>query len=256
MASRRTTFPSARTRAGHTRCTSRQSGSARSWTTRECCSLFPLEAVGTNAFAFSYVSAFFLWKLRDNAFNSGRGANSGPDSLARRLKTLFWIAATNFVFPGALPRHRFPSAVRCLQTFPPVLFDIVQMAIFYHYPFFTSAYVTIASIYVSIIGVVFATVWGSSSARQAHPSNLASLGSVPGHSVNQYTFKSALSPPKPESAGSTSDITSAPPSGGYAGSYGAREKGPTWYPENGRGPAQSDIPLDIRIKQTQEREVV
>jgi hypothetical protein len=75
--------------------------------------------VGTDHSLHRYASALFMWKLR-SGFQSaevgrfsdgGRGAvhrsviSRHPfdilsDSFGARLRMLFWIAATNFVFPG------------------------------------------------------------------------------------------------------------------------------------------------------------
>jgi hypothetical protein len=51
----------------------------------------------------AYAAAIFLWKLRmgfQNGEGSGRHTDGSKDSLGARIRTLFWISTTNFVFPG------------------------------------------------------------------------------------------------------------------------------------------------------------
>lgn len=60
-----------------------------------------------------------------------------------RLRTLFWIAVTNFVFP--------------------VILNIAQIILLFLEPAeFYVVYVFYASLYLNIIGVLLATVWSSS----------------------------------------------------------------------------------------------
>ncbi|EIN09811.1 hypothetical protein PUNSTDRAFT_133582 [Punctularia strigosozonata HHB-11173 SS5] len=94
-----------------------------------------------------YASALFLWKIKGGfhhaASDSGRVTNGSMDSLSGRLRMLFWIALTNFVFP--------------------VVFNLVQIIIiFSKNSFFVGAYIMMVNTFVSILGVVFATVWSSS----------------------------------------------------------------------------------------------
>ncbi|KIY47592.1 hypothetical protein FISHEDRAFT_15948, partial [Fistulina hepatica ATCC 64428] len=83
-----------------------------------------------------YCSSLFLFKV----YQQG-SLSHGPVSLSQRLKTLFWISVSNFVFP--------------------LILSVVQLAIYAnnsaHYV--TALYVEQVNIQFTIIGVVFATVW-------------------------------------------------------------------------------------------------
>jgi len=63
-------------------------------------------------------------------------------SFTNKLKTLFWIASTNFVFP--------------------LIFSLCQIVIlFVKNDILVAASVAMANIYISIISTVFATIWSS-----------------------------------------------------------------------------------------------
>ena len=65
------------------------------------------------------------------------------DSDIDRLKTLFWISASNFVFP--------------------VVFDLALLiTAFRNASFLEGAYVLMVSNYVDIVGVLLATIWSTS----------------------------------------------------------------------------------------------
>ncbi|KIK79742.1 hypothetical protein PAXRUDRAFT_95833, partial [Paxillus rubicundulus Ve08.2h10] len=109
-----------------------------------------------------YASTLFLWKLRIRtktgggavSVNSKRKLESSgfaqiPDSksssvsFTKRLKTLFWIAVSNFVFPA--------------------LFSIAQIIVVYRAAdLVVINQIVLANTSIAVIGVVFATVWAGS----------------------------------------------------------------------------------------------
>ncbi|KAJ7493716.1 hypothetical protein FB451DRAFT_448267 [Mycena latifolia] len=100
----------------------------------------------------SYVSFLFLWRLgmssqsrfiEGTAVGEGNLSNS-TQTFASKLQTLFWIAATNFVFPLIFGLIQIVTA--CAGT------DIIL-----------SVAVGMVNTYVAIISTVFATVWSSTS---------------------------------------------------------------------------------------------
>lgn len=67
--------------------------------------------------------------------------------MAQRLRTLYYIAVSNFVFP--------------------ILFNIAEIAIVFYDPnFFHGATVVTVNCYVTIIGVILATIWAHGSKRE------------------------------------------------------------------------------------------
>lgn len=130
----------------------------------------------------------FLWKLRET-FGSTTVRHStvgGGDSVADRIRQLFWIATTNFVFPGAFhPPHLSKST----SNHPPVVLNIVQLFTIFLCPFFISVQVAIVNIYLSIIGAVFCCVWSarSSRARELHSAGSGASYSQP-HSPRALGF--------------------------------------------------------------------
>lgn len=62
-------------------------------------------------------------------------------SISETVRSLFWIAATNFVFP--------------------VLLSVVQLALYFARPdnYLVAIYIDNINIYSTILGVVFATLW-------------------------------------------------------------------------------------------------
>ncbi|RDB24592.1 hypothetical protein Hypma_008258 [Hypsizygus marmoreus] len=93
----------------------------------------------------SYASAFFLWRLvLRNKEHRKVDTGSSQVSFAERLRVLFWIAATNFVFP----------------TF----FSLAQIIIIYReIDIIVVNDVVLVNTSIAVIGVVFATVWAGSS---------------------------------------------------------------------------------------------
>lgn len=97
-----------------------------------------------------YISALFLWRLvkQVRAFDDIRIEHmyhiqfSSEDSFTSRLKTLFWIASTNFVFP--------------------FVFGLGQVVLlFTQRCVFVAACLGMVNVYVSIISTVFATIWAA-----------------------------------------------------------------------------------------------
>lgn len=88
-----------------------------------------------------FCSAMFMYRLRGSMKLSPL---SGPrrDTVARRIQTLFWIAATNFIFP--------------------IIYNFIQIILLLtNASFFPGAYLLMINTYLSIFGVVFATIWSS-----------------------------------------------------------------------------------------------
>ncbi|PIL26399.1 hypothetical protein GSI_12156 [Ganoderma sinense ZZ0214-1] len=103
-----------------------------------------------------YVSTVFLLRIHSGAkFNEKQPASKGPytalsgDSYAARIRTLFWIALSNFVFP--------------------VIFDVAQLVLIFRDPdYVEGACIISVNSYVSVLGVLFSTIWaGSSSSSSA-----------------------------------------------------------------------------------------
>ncbi|KII90343.1 hypothetical protein PLICRDRAFT_528752 [Plicaturopsis crispa FD-325 SS-3] len=99
----------------------------------------------------AYISALFLYRLR------GRRSPAEPmtvlrsPSMARRIRGLFFVALSNFVFP--------------------VVFSIAQLILLCASPNAAENYVRtgtvyLANVYVNIISVVFATVWTTGTSWQ------------------------------------------------------------------------------------------
>lgn len=88
----------------------------------------------------AYLSGMFLFKLRSSLGTSLAVTTKSSTSITNRIRTLFWIASTNFVFP--------------------VAFNIAQVVVMYRSSSaITASYLMWTNIYVSIVGVVYATVW-------------------------------------------------------------------------------------------------
>ncbi|KAL1937372.1 hypothetical protein VTO73DRAFT_13778 [Trametes versicolor] len=95
-----------------------------------------------------YVSTLFLARLQQSAGNEGlvrvsiasRATRSA--TIPARLRTLFWIAVSNFVVP--------------------VLLNLVQLIYVFRDPdFLHGTYIFLVNNYVQIIGVLLATIWSS-----------------------------------------------------------------------------------------------
>ncbi|KAK7471155.1 hypothetical protein VKT23_002566 [Stygiomarasmius scandens] len=104
-----------------------------------------------------YISGLFLWRLasQGNLFNSqsvGRvtGKEGSGVSFTSRLKSLFWIAATNLIFP--------------------LIFNLVQIVIvFTSDDILLAASIEMVNIYVAIISTAFATIWAATTSfKEAH----------------------------------------------------------------------------------------
>ncbi|GJE97670.1 hypothetical protein PsYK624_138910 [Phanerochaete sordida] len=109
----------------------------------------------------SYLSTVFIWKLHRGHIFHRRGAEraavSSRSSLTSRLKTLFWIAIGNFIFP--------------------ILFNIATIVDVFVDPQYVLRIpnLLLANYYLSIIGVVFATVWCTSSGYSSREPPLLAL---------------------------------------------------------------------------------
>ncbi|CAK5263010.1 unnamed protein product [Mycena citricolor] len=106
----------------------------------------------------AYISALFLWRLgrTGRVFNSESiGRFDHKESYSDRLKNLFWIASTNFVFP--------------------IIFSVSQIATLFRGHMTTAAGLHLANCYVEIISTVFATIWSSTASfAEATKGTLAS----------------------------------------------------------------------------------
>jgi hypothetical protein len=72
------------------------------------------------------------------------------DSMTRRIRSVFWIAATNFIFPGKVDDSGNLTRLNRLLVF----FNFALL--FTPYPSYSAVYVSLANIYVTLFGVVFA----------------------------------------------------------------------------------------------------
>ncbi|KAI1787112.1 hypothetical protein LXA43DRAFT_738417 [Ganoderma leucocontextum] len=100
-----------------------------------------------------FVSGLFVHKLsvsvvarKEADIHTGHTGSSSSYSWAERIRTLYYIAVSNFVFP--------------------ILFNIAEIfVIFYDPNFFHGATVVTVNCYVTIIGVLLATIWAQGSKR-------------------------------------------------------------------------------------------
>jgi hypothetical protein len=107
----------------------------------------------------AYLSGMFLFKLRSSLGANLAVSTKSTNSIANRVRTLFWIAATNFVFPGkkSSMAGQMTSQLSYLLL---VAFNIAQVVVMYRTSSaITASYLMWTNIYVSIVGVVYATVW-------------------------------------------------------------------------------------------------
>ncbi|KAH7887558.1 hypothetical protein F5I97DRAFT_849158 [Phlebopus sp. FC_14] len=118
-----------------------------------------------------YASSVFLWTVHARSKNShGSVTINERLSFGRRLKTLFWIALSNFVFPA--------------------LFSVVQIIVVYRAisPVVVNQ-ICLVNTSIAVIGVVFATVWAGS-VRKKMDQSMAAAPSIRGeetkHSVMQF----------------------------------------------------------------------
>ncbi|KAF9040421.1 hypothetical protein BDZ89DRAFT_1129027 [Hymenopellis radicata] len=97
----------------------------------------------------TYISALFLWQLasQGHIFNGqsvGRHSDGGKYSVTNQLRTLFWIASTNLIFP--------------------VIFGVIEIAFIFQPQLQVPAIMVYnTNIYVSVVSTVFASVWASTS---------------------------------------------------------------------------------------------
>ncbi|KAL7278442.1 hypothetical protein ACG7TL_007439 [Trametes sanguinea] len=118
-------------------------------------------------FDTTYTSALFLSRLQRSTKHKQRvGLSSGETAVAKfflpsRLRTLFWIAVSNYVLPVAL--------------------NLAQLIFVFRDPsFLHGSYIFIVNNYVQIIGVLLATIWATGTqlteraSRGAHAQTLVS----------------------------------------------------------------------------------
>ncbi|EJF58932.1 hypothetical protein DICSQDRAFT_128637 [Dichomitus squalens LYAD-421 SS1] len=105
-----------------------------------------------------FVSTLFLMRIQQGIKFSGKhtskkryDGHSATVSYAARLQTLFWIALSNFVFP--------------------VIFDIAQLVmILRDSNYIDGSRVVSVNTYVSILGVLFSTIWATGSLHTSESS--------------------------------------------------------------------------------------
>ena len=91
------------------------------------------------------------------------------DTYYDRVQTLFWISASNFVFP--------------------VMLDLVLLILaFTENSFLNGSYVLMVANYVDIIGVLLATIWSASTKYPQH--------AAPGGEASGFRATRSLSPPR------------------------------------------------------------
>ncbi|KAH9478635.1 hypothetical protein JR316_0009092 [Psilocybe cubensis] len=91
-------------------------------------------------------SLLFILRLKSGLEAPGREVATGNSrqSYASRIKALFWISVSNFVFP--------------------VILSIIQLIMLFRDPnFLKGSYIFLTNDYVEIVGVLLATVWASTS---------------------------------------------------------------------------------------------
>lgn len=93
----------------------------------------------------TYISALFLLRLGSHVYTSLRLSDSSEGSsqstFVMKLRTLFWIASTNFVFP--------------------LIFGLCQVVLIFTDNAVTAMSIKIVNTYVAIISTVLATIWAS-----------------------------------------------------------------------------------------------
>lgn len=96
-----------------------------------------------------YISGLFLWRLGSHVYQfSNVRLASGESRFIRKLKTLFWIASTNFVFP--------------------LIFGVCQVVILFTGDIVVGSSIKMANTYVAIVSTVLATIWASTGSHQAN----------------------------------------------------------------------------------------
>ncbi|EKM48940.1 uncharacterized protein PHACADRAFT_202207 [Phanerochaete carnosa HHB-10118-sp] len=176
-----------------------------------------------------YLSALFILRLyRSQIFNamSGRRPNdqnrfaqSSSNSLSSRLKFLFWIALGNFVFP--------------------VIFNIILIIDLYTDPNYivNTIFLLFTNYYVSIIGVVFATVWSSSSSYKQQRDAAASSNPLQGSWRPNPNVRTNETLNSPAISSSVQPQVFSPVC-----------KNEDW--ESGRGSKGEEIPLAVFVEKT------
>ncbi|KAI0324823.1 hypothetical protein GY45DRAFT_1375250 [Cubamyces sp. BRFM 1775] len=116
----------------------------------------------------TFVSALFLARLRQgygfqqiectsDAFPAGLCTEATHPTLSSRIRTLFWIAASNLVVP--------------------VLLTFIQLVfVFRDDDFLHGTYVFFVNVHVQILGVLLATIWSTGSQRSEPSTMLLPVG--------------------------------------------------------------------------------
>ncbi|TBU23757.1 hypothetical protein BD311DRAFT_810462 [Dichomitus squalens] len=112
-----------------------------------------------------YASTLFILRLRQGTGMLGRQptverlhTTSAKSTYLQRLKTLFWIAVFNFVFP--------------------IIFNIAVLILaFRDSNFLDGSYIIYTNNYVEIIGVLLATIWAAGSHKDDGDNSSGRLGS-------------------------------------------------------------------------------
>ncbi|TBU42150.1 hypothetical protein BD309DRAFT_991879 [Dichomitus squalens] len=125
-----------------------------------------------------FVSGLFVYRL----YSHIKDKSSAQDSWGDRFRTLFYIFVSNFIFP--------------------IIFNIAEIAvIFYDTNFLHGLVVVTVNCYVTILGVLLATIWGQGSARGTLP---ALAGAKEGHKSTAMTTLRFASRNAPNAGGQTS----------------------------------------------------
>ncbi|KAJ7493717.1 hypothetical protein FB451DRAFT_1215202 [Mycena latifolia] len=138
----------------------------------------------------SYVSFLFLWRLqlsRQSRFIEGTAVgpvnlSNSTQSFASKLQTLFWIAATNFIFPLIFGLIEIITACRARDI------KVTQL-------------ISQVNAYIAIISTVFATVWSSTSSLKGAMALNNAVVSQPLVFCTMRTTETILSIPPAHSAG-------------------------------------------------------
>ncbi|KAH9476248.1 hypothetical protein JR316_0011819 [Psilocybe cubensis] len=139
-------------------------------------------------------SALFIWRLRSGLHVPGVvESDINYRSYASKVKALFWIAVSNFIFP--------------------VILSIFQLIMLFRDPdFLIGSYTYLTNDFVEIVGVMLATVWASSSnwsstnsASLAHPTITSSAPQF-ARNIHLENFQAFDSIAREENTGTASHL--------------------------------------------------
>ncbi|KAF4585131.1 hypothetical protein EYR40_001968 [Pleurotus pulmonarius] len=133
-----------------------------------------------------YMSALFIYQLRHQMHSDSPPIFQHRNPFTSRLRMLFIISISNFVVPCLFSTAQIVIASTDIEATNLTLF-------------LTSTYISIVNNFVTIIGVVFATIWSIGSTWMGSNSNVATTmsGALPSWAVNgsQSTMIHNLPPP-------------------------------------------------------------